>query len=225
MQQAQRLSSNKSNKFPNVKVHPHYMMNGARAFYSNSNVEVWNKVIHLLIYIYRTNGTIFISNTGIKRWLNDKYDANISIHGVKQAIRKLRDMGFVRDVEECEYHVKDENLRLTNGRILKLNVSLILDYLRVTDFDHKLYAKGVKKSRERRFIRKKMYSLVDWVNIRKNNLKEAYNMYVTVQQKKYFNPQEKSQEITLESYQMMEEEIYNTITMIYDETDVGVIMN
>ena len=100
MQQAHTLSSNKSNKFPNVKVHPHYMMNGARAFYSNSNVEVWNKVIHLLIYIYRTNGTIFISNTGIKRWLNDKYDANISIHGVKQAIRKLRDMGFVRDVEE-----------------------------------------------------------------------------------------------------------------------------
>lgn len=225
MQAALKKTYKKSNKFPNVKVHPYYMMNGARAFYANPNIEVWNKVIHLLIYIFRTKGILFISNTGIMNWLNKKYDANISIYAVKQAIRKLRDMGFVKDVDECEYHVKDESLRLTNGRILKLNVPLILEYLRVTDFEDDLYAQGVKKSRERRFIRKKMYSLVDWVNIKRNNLKEAYNMYVVVQQKKYFNKEEKNQEITLESYNMMEEDIYNTIMDIYDDTDVGVVMN
>jgi hypothetical protein len=200
------------------------MRNGSTSFYASPNVEVWNKVLHLLIYIYRTKGILFISNTGIVKWLN-QYDANVTIHGVKQAIRKLRDMGLVLDVEACEYHVKDENLRLTNGRILKLNVPNILDHLRVVTLDDALYKDARKKSRVRRLIRKKMYSLVDWVNIKKNNLKEAYNAYVIIQQKKYFSPEEKNQEITLESYQMMEEDIYNMIAVIYDETDVGVIMN
>ncbi len=224
MTQSYQLSNKKSNKFPNLKIHPYYMRNGSTSFYASPNVEVWNKVLHLLIYIYRTKGILFISNTGIVKWLNE-YGANVTIHGVKQAIRKLRDMSLVLDVEACEYHVKDENLRLTNGRILKLNVPNILDHLRVVTLDDALYKDARKKSRVRRLIRKKMYSLVDWVNIKKNNLKEAYNAYVIIQQKKYFSPEEKNQEITLESYQMMEEDIYNMIAVIYGETDVGVIKN
>ncbi len=224
MQAALNKTYKKSNHFPHVKVHPHYMMNGATSFYANSDIEVWNKVIHLLIYMHRTNPVLFISNTGILRLLND-YGADTSINSIKQALRKLRDMGFVKDVDECEYHVKDASLGLTNGRILKLNVPLILDYLRVTDFDNKLYSKGVKKSRERRFIRKKMYTLVDWVNIKKNNLKQAYNAYVVIQQKKYFYKADKNEELTLASYKASEEQIYANIQSIYEETDVGVVMN
>lgn len=224
MQVALKQSYTKSNKYPELKVHRHYMMNGTTAFYGNPNIEVWNKVIHLLIYKDRTNKYVFISNTGILKELNT-YNADTTINSIKQAMRKLREMGFIKPVRETRYHVKDKSLRLTNGRILELNRARILDYLKVTSFDDPKYINRKKKSKEGRFMRKKIYSLVDWVNIKKEHLQEQYNAYVALQQKKYFYVNDDPQEITLESYQASQDEIYAIIGDIYTDTDVGVSTN
>lgn len=227
------MNQSKTSYFPSVKVHNYYQGTGReRHFYSNPKIELWNKVLHLIIFFVRTRGNAFISNTGVKNYLWKRYGIYVSIGGVKQAFQKLIAEGYI----SCEYGVKDEKLGLINGRKIKIE-GKALDHLRIYSTDDKAYEslpkrceidaqakKQNKSSRGRRFVRKKMYTIVDYVNMKKVSLKEKYQDYVK-SQLKYFDPKATADEITAQAIDMQENRRKEIIEDIFMDIDVGFDIN
>jgi len=217
-----------SNVFPEYKVNPYYLSRDTqeKAFYQNTHIESWIKVLHYLIKLLRTGRKhkLFISNSGIVRKLKENYNCDMPLSTVKHAIRKLRLDGFLKPVEQTVYHVKDEDLQLKNGRILELNKTKVIKYLRVDSLEDDLYKNGTKKSRERRLIRKKMYTILDYVKMGRAAITKSYRAYTNYQKKKYFAPEE-TIGLDVESFKESQGAYLDIFDDWMVEVDVGVKQN
>ena len=227
------MKAAKTSSFPSLKVHNYFQgTRRERLFYSNDNVELWNKVLHLIIFFIRTRGNAFISNPGIVSYLKKHYSVEVSLGGVKQAIQKLIYEGYI----ECTYGLKDPSIRMINGRLIKLT-GKALDHLRIYSTEDEAYQQLPKRyqidsqarlqkksSRGRRLVRKKMYTIVDYVNMKKAAISEQYTGYIKLQLK-YFNPKSPADEITADTIDMQEQHRIDILEDIYADIDVGFDIN
>ena len=223
------MATAKTSSFPSYKLHPYYQgIRRERLFYANPKVELWNKVLHIIIWFIRVKGDAYMANSGIMRHLEKNYGVKVSLGGVKQAFQKLIYDGYI----SCEYHVNCERRRLKNGRVITL-LPKVVDHLRIYSTEDQAYlempkrheiddkAKNAhKSSRGRRLIRKKMYTVVDYVNMKKQAISEQYTAY-TKSQLDYFNPRTAAEPMTAETYAASEEQRMSLIEDIYMDIDVG----
>jgi len=153
-------------------------------FIENRHIELWIKIIHLFIMIdAKSKGkdgyTIWYQNPGLqKRFTIRDKDGNVvwkpSIFNIQKSLAKLEKMGLIV-----------RSISTSGERRIKLNRGLVLDFLRQYDLKGDTYKNYRIKSRERKLIRKKIITLVDYVNEKKRAQDEAYKRYVQFQHKKY----------------------------------------
>jgi len=153
-------------------------------FLENPIIELWIKIIHLFIVIdAKSKGkdgyTIWYQNPGLQKRLtirdNDgKIIFKPSIANIQKSLAKLEKMSLIMRTHS------------TSGqRRIKLNRALVMEFLREYDLKGETYSNYRIKSRERKLIRKKIITLVDYVNEKKRAQDEAYKRYVQFQHRKY----------------------------------------
>jgi hypothetical protein len=153
-------------------------------FIENPHIELWIKFIHLFVMIdAKSKGkdgyTVWYQNPGLQErfTIRDKDNKVIwkpSIANIQKSLAKLEKMGLIV-----------RSISTSGERRIKLNRGLVLDFLRQYDLKSDIYKSYRIKSRERKLIRKKIITLVDYVNEKKRAQDEAYKRYVQFQHKKY----------------------------------------
>ncbi|HOI85718.1 MAG TPA: hypothetical protein PLP48_06520 [Acholeplasmataceae bacterium] len=153
-------------------------------FIENPKIELWIKFIHLFVMIdAKSKGkdgyTVWYQNPGLRErfTIRDK-DNNViwkpSTANIQKSLAKLEKMDLIV-----------RSISTSGERRIKLNRGLVLDFLRQYDLKGDTYQNYRIKSRERKLIRKKIITLVDYVNEKKRAQDEAYKRYVQFQHKKY----------------------------------------
>jgi len=123
--------------------------------------------------------TVWYQNPGLRErfTIRDK-DNNViwkpSTANIQKSLAKLEKMDLIV-----------RSISTSGERRIKLNRGLVLDFLRQYDLKGDTYQNYRIKSRERKLIRKKIITLVDYVNEKKRAQDEAYKRYVQFQHKKY----------------------------------------
>jgi hypothetical protein len=155
-----------------------------RDFFENGHIELWIKMIHLFIMIdAKSKGkdgyTIWYQNPGLRKrfTIRDDDDQIVyqpSIENIQKSIAKLEGMGLI-----------SRTVSTSGERRIKLNRALVLAFLREYDLKGTTYKTYRIKSRERKLIRKKIITLVDYVNEKKRAEDQAYRRYLQMQHKKY----------------------------------------
>lgn len=153
-------------------------------FFENSHIELWIKIIHLFVMVDanskgKDGWTIWYQNPGLqKRFTLRDEDGVItyqpSIENIQKSLSKLERMGLIA-----------RTVSTSGERRIKLNRALVMDFLRQYDLKADTYKNYRIKSRERKLIRKKIITLVDYVNEKKRAQDDAYRRYLSMQHKKY----------------------------------------
>ncbi len=129
--------------------------------------ELWNKIIHLFLLMDmdpKKDKKIFIQN----KYLMERFGATRA--GIQQAIRKLENMEFIT-----------RRVTRRNKRIIKINRAKIIPFLRCYNIESPIYKEQANWSKERRFIRKKIISLVDFIKAPQRYQEEQFQKYVEAQ--------------------------------------------
>lgn len=213
--------------FPNIKVNTYFQGKGREViFYRNPKVEWWVKMLHLFIYFKRSFGVLTFSNTGIVRYMKEHYQIDVALSTVKQSMQKLIQDGYI----VAQYNIKDPSIQLVNGRKLDLTPKVI-EYLRIVSLDSEEFKSLPRKidvskdknnygaSRGRRLVRKKMYTVVDYVNMKKLAQSKSYKAY-TEAQMRYF----KRDAITLSPEELQaafDGDLEDIIDSFFNDIDIG----
>lgn len=165
---------------PNLKFHTKL-----QSFFNDLSVPMWLKLIHLFILIdskatHKKNGyTIFYQNPGlIKKFTIRNSSGSIiwtpSLETIQQSIAKLEKMKLLkRDVSAF------------GQRKIKLNRALIIEFLRHNSIDTDIYSSFEIKSRERKFIRRKILTITDYLTSNNKAQAAQFKKYLEYQCKKY----------------------------------------
>lgn len=213
--------------FPNIKVNTYFQGKGREViFYRNPKVEWWVKILHLFIYFQRSFGVLVFSNTGIVKYMKQHYQIKVHLSTVKQSMQKLIQDGYVKPY----YNVKDPSIQLINGRRLELTPKVI-EHLRIVSLDSEEFKALPRKidvskeknnygaSRGRRLVRKKMYTVVDYVNMKKLQQSRAYKSY-TEAQMRYFK-RDAIVNLPEDLQAAFDGKIEDILDQFYNDIDVG----
>lgn len=163
---------------PNLKFHTRI-----QKYFADHQIPMWLKLIHLFILIdskskAKDGYTIWYQNPSLQKkfslYVNDVVVWQPSIENIQKSIAKLEKMDLIiRTVS-------------SNGeRRIKLNRVLIVKFLSEYNIDTDLYKSFKDKSRERKLIRRKILTIVDFINLKKSKQSEQFKKYLQYQNKKY----------------------------------------
>lgn len=164
---------------PDLKLHTK-----TREFFLDMSVPMWMKIIHLFIFtdskaVAKNGYTIYMQNPYlVKRFSVFTSDGELiwepSLASIQQSIAKLEHMGLL-----------ERTLTTTGERRIKLNRSYVVEFLRQQDLSGKMYQSFKRKSRERKLIRRKIISVVDYMMAGKHTQAEQFRKYLEYQHRKY----------------------------------------
>ena len=153
-------------------------------FFNNPNIELWIKMLHFFIITdTKSTGkdgyTIWYQNPFLQkkftvRDADGKLVFKPSMSNVQKSIAKLETLKLL-----------DRTVSTTGERRIKLNRAMVIHFLREYDLTSDTYQSYRIKSRERKLIRKKIITIVDYVNAKKISLNEQYKQYLDFQHRKY----------------------------------------
>lgn len=169
----------KLKNLPDLKLHTRL-----RDYFMDLSVPMWLKLIHLFILIdSKSTGkdgyTIWYQNPGLQKKFtlygpNGDVIWEPSIENIQKSIAKLEAMDLLIRV-----------VSTTGERRMKLNRPVVLQFLREYSIDTELYQSYKQKSRERKLIRRKIITIVDYVNEKKKYQNEQFKRYLEFQNRKY----------------------------------------
>ena len=153
-------------------------------FFRDPSVPMWLKMIHLFILIdskskKKDGFTVWYQNPGLQRKFsvsapNGEVIWEPHVSTIQQSVAKLEAMGLItREVSNY------------GERRIKLNRSLIISFLRSHNLEDEFYVGFRAKSRERKLIRRKILTVVDYINTEKRIQSAQFKQYLLYQQKKY----------------------------------------
>ena len=159
-----------------------------RPFLNDQDVPMWMKLFHLFIVVdaqcavpKKGGWTIWRQNPNLIATMS-LYDEETrqpiwspSLSSVQKSIAKLEEMGFIKRVINP----------LTNQRFIKLNRARVIEFLRQNSLDTDIYEALPARSRERKLIRRKILTVADYINARRNAQNEQFKRYLNWQSKKY----------------------------------------
>lgn len=134
------------------------------SFMQSDIPELWNKLLHFFILMDMNGRPIYTQNP----YLAERFNATIP--GIQQALLKLENMKFIK-----------RSYFRNNKRTIKLNRGAVVPFLRQYDLSDSFYSDLKNWSLERRFIRKKIITIVDFIRGIKNNKSILFKHYVEYQ--------------------------------------------
>lgn len=157
-----------------------------RDFYKDPTVPMWIKTFHLFVMMdakstKKDGWTIWYQNPRIIQRFSiiDEETRDViwapSLSSVQKGIAELERMGFVT-----------RNLNPSSKkRFIKLNRAKVIEFLRQNSFETDLYKGFAPKSRERKLIRRKIISVAEYINSRRDAQNEQFKAYLNFQARKY----------------------------------------